>query len=183
MDFVINAMTRNEIDEYDIFNYNHTHAFGCNQTEYNCMSYAFNAYEWLNPIDFYEEELDLLIKEAGIFSKRQKKKFSEAYYNCDFNNHYIRKIMISRLLKFFPKLRVVKSFEKLKENEYGISFATKPDDYHFVKFENGSYSHKRGGLPIEGIISDVEGFRSHGYNSKIIRFTMPKGDIEFRYFE
>lgn len=181
MDFTINSMTLDEIDEFDVFNSKHSHDDD-DQCDYNCMAYAFNAYQWINPIDFEWEELDDLIKEAKVSSKLHVKNFSKAYWNFDFNNHFIRRIMILRLLKVFPNLRVINSFDELKDNEYGISFATKEDDYHFVKFEDNKFSHKRGWLPIEEIKSDIEGFRDHGYNSKIIRFAMPKGSIQFKEF-
>ena len=82
------------------------------------------------------------------------------------------------MLKTFPDLRRIKNFNELKDDEYGIVYATGGDDFHFGKCEDGIYSHKIGHLWAEKAETedDIFGYR---YNSKRFRFAMKKGAIRY----
>lgn len=179
--FVINELTLDEIDEYDILNYNNTHSYEKDDADnYNCMAYAFNAFEWLNPINFYEESVEGIIKELGLNINNTilYNEIEKALNSYNFNNHFLRKLMIKRMLNAFPDLRIVSSFDVLNNDEYGIAFATGNDDFHFIRYDDGIYSHKRGGLEIEQIKDKEDGFVGR-YNSKIVYFAMKKGLVKF----
>lgn len=69
-------------------------------------------------------------------------------WNC-YRYNLAVKLSIEHLLGAFDDLRRIHSFDELKEDEYGIAMAMSQIDYHFVKYEDGVISHKRGGLEIE----------------------------------
>lgn len=177
----INEITLETIDEYDIFNYNNTHSLKLeNKFNYNCMAYAFGAYRWINPFDMDKETPETIMKELNLNTNNFNlyKKVERDLINYNFSNHLFRKIMIQRMLRIFPDLRIISSFKELNNDEYGISFATGFHDYHFIRYENGVFSHKRGELNIEILSDEKEGFKK-GYCSKIIRFAMKKGLTKF----
>ena len=179
--FVINELTFDEIEEYDILNYNQTHSYESDDvSNYNCMSYAFNAFEWINPINFFCENASDIMEELGLNSnyKTLYTKIEKALNHHNFNNHFLRKLIIKRMITAFPDLRIFSSFKDLEEDEYGIAFATGKDDFHFIRYDNGIYSHKRGGLEIEQLKDEEEGFGKR-YRSKIIYFGMKKGPVKF----
>ena len=179
--FVINELSFQDIEAYDVFNYNNTHSYEEDDNyNYNCMAYAFGAFEWLSLIDMDYDSPEAIIEELNLSLNNTMlyNEIEDALNNYDFNNHFLRKVMVKRMLNAFPDLRIVSSFEKLKEDEYGISFATGYDDFHFLKYDNGKFSHKQGTLPIKNIKNEEEGFHPR-YNSKIIRFAMKKKPIKF----
>lgn len=179
--FVINELSIENINDYDIFNYNKTHSYeGDDLYNYNCMSYAFGAFEWLLPIDMDYDSPEAIIEELNL-NLRDNLLYDEienALNNYNYNNHFLRKVMVKRMLNAFPDLRIIGSFEELMEDEYGISFATGEDDFHFLRYDNGHFSHKMGASPIRNIRNEEQGFGCR-YDSKIIRFAMKKAKIKF----
>ena len=58
MSLTLGRISEYDVKDFDIFNHQNTRteedikkSTGC----YNCMSYAFNAFEWINPINFFCE--------------------------------------------------------------------------------------------------------------------------------
>ena len=64
------------------------------------------------------------------------------------------------LLHSFEWLRRISSFKELRDDEYGIVFAVGHGDFHFVRYENGIFTHKMGGTDIEVVKKWKEAFRT-----------------------
>lgn len=64
------------------------------------------------------------------------------------------------LLRSFKWLREIKSFKELNDDEYGIVFAIGHGDFHFVRYENGVFTHKMGGMNIETVKKWKQAFRT-----------------------
>lgn len=178
---IINEITFDEINDLDLFNSNNSHSYEEDDSwNYNCMAYAFGAFEWLCPLNMDFESPEAVIEELGLNENNKVlyKKIKKALDCYHYNNHFLRKLSIQRMLKTFPDLRVISSFDDLKDNEYGISFATGEDDFHFVRYDEGIFSHKAGARDIAPLSSEEEGFLPR-YNSKVIRFAMKKGPVNF----
>ena len=79
---------------------------------------------------------------------------------ADFDSKLCMDFCIFILLRSFKWLRRISSFEELKEDEYGIVFAIGHGDFHFVRYENGIFTHKMGGTNIEVVKKWKEAFRS-----------------------
>lgn len=77
-----------------------------------------------------------------------------------FNNKLCLNFCIFILLRSFKWLRRISSFEELRDDEYGIVFAVGHGDFHFVRYENGIFTHKMGGTDIEVVKKWKEAFRS-----------------------
>lgn len=141
---------------------------------FNCMGYAFNSVEWLellnlnDSVESYMEELNIKVDNKKVY-----RSIARALDNSNYSNHYLRKVILKRLLTIFPDLRIVDSFNELENDEYGISFATGLDDYHFIKYEDGAYTDKQGESQIRSLSNEREGFGTIYH--KIIRFAMKKG--------
>lgn len=179
---VINEITYDEIDELDLFNSNNSHSYEKDDPcVYNCMAYAFGAFGWLCPIDMGLESPEAIIEELDLNENNKKlyKRVQKALNLCHYNDHFLKKISIQRMLKTFPDLRIISSFDDLKDDEYGISFSASEYDFHFVRYDNGVFSHKRGEGSISYLSNEKEGFFPE-YSSKIIRFAMKKGPIYFK---
>lgn len=78
---------------------------------------------------------------------------------ADFDSKLCMDFCIFILLRSFKWLRRISSFEELKEDEYGIVFAIGHGDFHFVRYENGIFTHKMGGTNIEVVKKWKEAFR------------------------
>ena len=94
-----------------------------------------------------------------------------------FSDINIQKYCVMELLKRTPRLRPILSYHELRKNEYGVALRFGEDDFHFVKYKNHKFSHKRGELkPIElpdeykGWLGERE--NDQKYYSKIYRFAM-----------
>lgn len=174
----LNDLTSDKIEEFDIFNSRNTHN---NDEEdvwsYNCMGYAFRSYGWLLPFDGDYDIIDDILEELNMknaeLTDDEKEDLIQDLYNNIYDNSFLIQLAITRMLKFFPELRPIDSFEELKENEYGIVYATCSEDFHFGVYEDGVYSHKMGGLPIQTVENEDEIFYGR-YDSKRYYFAMNK---------
>jgi hypothetical protein len=78
----------------------------------------------------------------------------------EFDNKMSLDFSIFILLRSFKWLRRVNSFKELHDDEYGIVFAVGHGDFHFVRYENGIFTHKMGGSDIEVVKKWKEAFHS-----------------------
>lgn len=107
----------------------------------------------------------------------------EIFYEGNFSSRAAINVAVDLMIKHF-NLRLIKSFEELKDNEYGIAFATTEphffNDFHFIKYVNGIVSHKMGGQPIElldikAVNKEIENFFNRlDYNSEVYYFAKQK---------
>lgn len=171
----LNCLTPDEIEELDIFNSHNTHD-NESSWNYNCMGYAFHSYGWLLPFDGSYDTTDEVITELGINEKlneEEKRELTNELYHDIYNNSILIQLAIKRMLNFFSELRLINSFNELKDDEYGIVYACCSEDFHFGVYENGSYSHKMGGEPIR-IVDNEDDIFYNRYDSERIYFAMKK---------
>lgn len=133
--------------------------------EYNAFENIYDIMEELNIDKDNKEKYNKIANEI-----------CSAFWNCEYENEYLMELAKKRMLKSFSGLREISSFGELNTNEYGIIYATGGGDFHFVRYEDGVYSHKMGGWNIETLNNEDEGF-GHKYNSKRIYFAMKKTEI------
>lgn len=193
MSLTLGWITEYDIDDLDIFNHQNTrteeeikNSPGC----YNCMSYAFGAYEWLLPIDSGYDEAGEIVEELIGYGclNGDTHDFSDAFYERIYealryglyNYDILMKLAIERMLRSFPDLRRIKDFSELQDDEYGIVYAAGNGDFHFGRYEDGVWSHKMGSYPIEAVNNEDEVFGIR-YNSKRFRFAMKKGEVRYEY--
>ena len=188
MSIAINYITRKDLDEYDIFNCQTSmEDKNVESCDYNCMSYAFGACEWLCPIGPDEEFVDDVIDEVECSMDRKLTKdetddFIDAFYDREYDNPFMIHLACMRMLEHLRGLRVISDFSELKNDEYGIAYRCCCDDFHFVRYDDGVYSHKMGSWEVEEIENENEGWGNR-YDSEIIRFAMKKGDVDFVPYE
>lgn len=156
----------------------------------NCMAWAFHATEWLLPLDIDDTE-ELIEEIIPLFNLRDngktRKSLELEIESYRYDEEYVKEICIRKMLSAFPDLRRVDNFDELGEDEYGISFSVNAEDFHFVKYENGVYSHKRGTCDViyladdgdEDFPVDEKVFYDCGYDSFPVRFAMKKGKVRF----
>lgn len=147
---------------------------------FNCGGYALETYEWF---EFYTKEDNEEVK--SIFEELKLNKNDEGLreriiYQVEgghFSDINIQKYCVMELLKRTPRLRPILNYHELRKNEYGVALRFSEDDFHFVKYKNHKFSHKRGELkPIElpdeykGWLGERE--NDQKYYSKIYRFAM-----------
>lgn len=62
------------------------------------------------------------------------------------------------MLRQFNWLRRIDSWDDLKDDEYGIIFGVGHGDFHFIRYDDGVYTHKMGGGEIETVEKWEEAF-------------------------
>ena len=188
MGIAINYITRKDLDEYDIFNCQTSiEEKDVEDSDYNCMSYAFGACEWLYPIDLDEDFVNDMIDEIEWNMNRkmtddEAKNFIDAFYDKEFDNPLMIHLACMRMLEHFRGLRIISDFSELENDEYGIAYRCCCDDFHFIRYDDGVYSHKMGIRKVKRIENEDEGWGDR-YDSEIIRFAMKKGDVDFILYE
>ena len=58
-------------------------------------------------------------------------------------------------------------FDDLDSDEYGVVFACGDDDFHFGRYDEGSYSHKQGSYQVEIAANEDEIFGDRYYSDRI----------------
>lgn len=178
--FILGSFTEEDVKEYDLFNANDTREDGelvGETSEYNCMAYAFGAFEWMLPFGYWsDEEMEAIAKEINLKKKKNIKILADVLCYNKYNHPFAMKLAITRMLKYFKGLRRVKSFKELRNGEYGIVYACGGRDFHFGTYIGGQWSHKMGSLDAEYVGSEDDIF-DYRYNSKRIYFAMDFSEI------
>lgn len=182
MSLTLGRISEYDVEDFDVFNHQNTRTeedIKNSASCYNCMSYAFGAYEWLLPLDRHEEDPGDILEELGIECTEELcDRIWEALELGIYEDNILMKLAIERMLTMFPDLRRIKSFDELEDDEYGIVYAAGGGDFHFGRYENEVWTHKMGDLRIEevGCEDDVFGSR---YDSKRFYFAMKKGEVRY----
>lgn len=127
------------------------------QYDYNCGGYALETFNWYCPYDTDEQD-DLYF---GFLKDLDE----------DICASETAQLMVNH---FQGDLRIIKSFDELQDNEYGIIYKTGGDDFHYVKrTKTGRFYHKPGKgkirrMPAKEALSDVWETRFSCYSSKSI---------------
>ncbi|MGN1411788.1 MAG: hypothetical protein ACI4WH_04655 [Oscillospiraceae bacterium] len=183
----IQNITQEEFDKYSLYShYSKYSTFeDLNPKCFNCMGYVLDMYCWLHPVGSDNESINEILKEIHredlINNVEVCVSIQKSMELCDYTNPYLYLLLISRLLNRFPQLRIIETFRELNSDEYGISFSGGNGDFHFIRYQDGRFSHKIADESITFIKSEKEGFFPR-YDGKIIRFAMKKGKKLFNPF-
>ena len=171
-----------DVEDSDLFNHQNTRTeedIKNSITCYNCMAYAFGAYEWLLPLDTWREDVDDILEELGIeYTEDLWDRIWGALSSYIYEDDILMKLAIERMLSMFPDLRRIKSFDELKDDEYGIVYAAGGGDFHFGRYEDEVWTHKRSKSRIEEVDCEDDVFGKR-YNSKRFCFAMKKGEVRY----
>lgn len=182
--FSLSELNKEKIIQFDLFNSGKTRSYsdienGDYIEDYNCMAHAFGAYEWLIPLKIDEEDAGDIIEELGIeYSDELCDRLWEDLEFQNYDTPILLKLAVERMLKTFPELHQIKSFDELEDDEYGIVYAAGGGDFHFGKYENGIWTHKIGDNPIEEVDCEDDVFGDR-YDSKRFYFAMKKGEVRY----
>ena len=156
MSLTLGRISGYDVEDSDLFNHQNTRTeedIKNSTTCYNCMAYAFGAYEWLLPLDTWSEDVDDILEELDIeYTEDLWDRIQDALAAHIYENDILMKLAIKRMLAMFPDLRRIKSFDELKDDEYGIVYAAGGDDFHFGRYEDGVWTHKRAKSRIEEVL-------------------------------
>lgn len=172
-----------DIKELDVFNHQNTRTKKDIKKligQYNCMSYVFGAYEWLLPFDPYREDAEDILSELNIddYDDILYNEVWDALDETNYSNAILMALAVKRMLKMFPDLRQIESFDDLEDDEYGIVYAACDYDFHFGRYDDGIWSHKVGNGPIYQEESEYDIFEEKYYSQKFY-FAMKKGEVRY----
>lgn len=139
---------------------------------FNCMGYAFGCYAWMLPLDVYfEAGSDIAIEysrnNGGISDAMIDASIIDAVDSAYYADDYLMEVFVDRILKDFSDVRVINDFDELDSDEYGVVFACGNDDFHFGRYDEGIYSHKRGSYDVEIARNEDEIFGDRYYSDRI----------------
>lgn len=192
---------------YDVMNFEHTrNEKNMDYDDYNCFGYALGTYNWGCPYLTYDYLYEL--KDNGIISNNDiteyelilaneiieiaKIKFhiNMSYEDASIINDNILSGVYSdtlaleiakrNMLAAFRDLRIIQSFDELKENEYGIVYAVGDSDYHYARYypEHYCYIHKIGRLDPE-IVTDENSIFGERYYSDRLYFAKKRSNNDY----
>lgn len=179
--FILGSFTEEDVREYDLFNANNTREdweLAGETSEYNCMAYAFGAFEWMVPYSCWSEDKDIkeIAKEINLKKKKHIETLAQALYYGDYDHPFAMKLAVTRMLKRFKGLRRIKSLKELQRGECGIAYACGGGDFHFGTYIDGSWSHKMGSLDAEDVECEDDVFGDR-YDSRRVYFAMKFSEI------
>ena len=143
-----------------------------NRECFNCMGYAFGCFAWMLPLDaFFEDGSEVAIEysrnNGGMTDATIDASIIDAVDSAYYANDYLMEVFVERILKDFSDVRVIGDFDELDSDEYGIVFACGDDDFHFGRYDDGTYTHKRGSYEIEIARNEDEIFGSRYYSDRV----------------
>lgn len=143
-----------------------------NAEGFNCMGYAFGCYAWMMPLDaYFEDGSDIAIEysrnNGSISDAMIDESIIDAVDSAYYANDYLMEVLVDRILKDFPDVRVINDFDELDSDEYGVVFACGDDDFHFGRYDEGIYSHKQGCYEVEIAMNEDEIFGDRYYSDRI----------------
>lgn len=146
---------------------------------YNCGGYALELYDWYDPspLDIEDEYLDDFI--AGNFTVDDETVYDAIYralFYGDLTESHLMEYMIKVILRDCEnRIRKINNLSEVQDDEYGVLFRGGYGDFHFIKYEDGIFSHKMGGLAIETLSATTEEEIDWlGYESETYYFAMKK---------
>lgn len=119
---------------------------------------AMNENRFFTDVNDYEKRLNNYLNECHEYGGDDG-----IFYGTQWDNTIVAMLSKMHLLAAFPDMREVSSFDELNDDEYGIAFATRDDDFHFIRYFDGIITGKCGGLGIHEYDSIEEGLDYLGY--------------------
>lgn len=119
---------------------------------------AMNENRFFTDVNDYEKRLNNYLNECHEYGGDDG-----IFYDTQWDNTIVAMLSKMHLLAAFPDMREVNSFDELNDDEYGIAFATRDDDFHFIRYFDGVITGKCGGLGIHEYDSIEDGLDCLGY--------------------
>lgn len=119
---------------------------------------AMNENRFFTDVNDYEKRLNNYLNECHEYGGDDG-----IFYGTQWDNTIVAMLSKMHLLAAFSDMREVSSFDELNDDEYGIAFATRDDDFHFIRYFDGVITGKCGGLGIHEYDSIEEGLDYLGY--------------------
>ena len=119
---------------------------------------AMNENRFFTDVNDYEKRLNNYLNECHEYGGDDG-----IFYGTQWDNTIVAMLSKMHLLAAFPDMREVSSFDELNDDEYGIAFATRDDDFHFIRYFDGVITGKCGGLGIHEYDSIEDGLDCLGY--------------------
>lgn len=119
---------------------------------------AMNENRFFTDVNDYEKRLNNYLNECHEYGGDDG-----IFYDTQWDNTIVAMLSKMHLLAAFPDMREVNSFDELNDDEYGIAFATRDDDFHFIRYFDGVITGKYGGLGIHEYDSIEDGLDCLGY--------------------
>ena len=119
---------------------------------------AMNENRFFTDVNDYEKRLNNYLNECHEYGGDDG-----IFYGTQWDNTIVAMLSKMHLLAAFPDMREVNSFDELNDDEYGIAFATRDDDFHFIRYFDGVITGKCGGLGIHSYDSIEDGLDYLGY--------------------
>lgn len=119
---------------------------------------AMNENRFFTDVNDYEKRLNNYLNECHEYGGDDG-----IFYGTQWDNTIVAMLSKMHLLAAFPDMREVNSFDELNDDEYGIAFATRDDDFHFIRYFDGVITGKCGGLGIHEYDSIENGLDCLGY--------------------
>lgn len=119
---------------------------------------AMNENRFFTDVNDYEKRLNNYLNECHEYGGDDG-----IFYGTQWDNTTVAILSKMHLLAAFPDMREVNSFDELNDDEYGIAFATRDDDFHFIRYFDGVITGKCGGLGIHEYDSIEDGLDCLGY--------------------
>lgn len=119
---------------------------------------AMNENRFFTDVNDYEKRLNNYLNECHEYGGDDG-----IFYGTQWDNTIVAMLSKMHLLVAFPDMREVNSFDELNDDEYGIAFATRDDDFHFIRYFDGVITGKCGGLGIHEYDSIEDGLDCLGY--------------------
>lgn len=128
---------------------------------FNCAGFALGTYSWYCPREGESEREDYM-------------------FETDKQAYKATRLSVECMLKDFPTLRVVKSLEEIRSDEYAILFRHSSDgDFHYLRRgRNGIWYHKRGRTAQIDIMPKAKIFNNwcHRYDGPIVIFAKKRDE-------
>lgn len=119
---------------------------------------TMNENRFFTDVNDYEKRLNNYLNECHEYGGDDT-----TFYEPQWDDTTIGMLSKMHLLAAFPDMREVNSFDELNDDEYGIVFATRDDDFHFIRYFDGVITGKCGGLGVHSYDSIEEGLDYLGY--------------------
>lgn len=119
---------------------------------------AMNENRFFTDVNDYEKRLNNYLNECHEYGGDDG-----IFYGTQWDNTIVAMLSKMHLLATFPDMREVNYFDELNDDEYGIAFATRDDDFHFIRYFDGVITGKCGGLGIHEYDSIEDGLDCLGY--------------------
>lgn len=119
---------------------------------------AMNENRFFTDVNDYEKRLNNYLNECHEYGGDDG-----IFYGTQWDNTIVAMLSKMHLLAAFLDMREVNSFDELNDDEYGIAFATRDDDFHFIRYFDGVITGKCGGLGIHEYDSIEDGLDCLGY--------------------